>query len=169
MLNGNDALLLIRLAAKNDPWTFRSLGQELAMDPAALHRSVARLRESKLLDEDRLVNRSNLEEFLIHALRFLVPAQLGPEARGVPTAWGAKPLRDHVAAGSGPSPVWPDPNGRSRGPSVDPISEHASRIARDDPKLGEWLSLVDALRVGRARERNLAADELGRRIWSGAA
>lgn len=168
MLNGNDVMVLIRLAARNGPWTFRALGEELAMDPAALHRSVGRLREAKLLDEDRLVNRSNVEEFLVHALRFLIPGRLGPEARGVPTAWGAKPLRDHIATDSGPSPVWPDPAGRSRGPSVDPISEHAARITRDDPKLGEWLGLVDALRVGRARERKLAAEELGRRIWSDA-
>jgi len=33
-----------------------------------------------------------------------------------------------------------------------------------DPRLHELLALVDALRVGRAREKSLAAEELERRL-----
>jgi hypothetical protein len=168
MLNGNDVLLLVRLAANPDPWTFRSLGDELQMDPAAVHRGVAHLKEAQLLDEDRQVNRANVEEFLVHALRFVLPARLGPVGRGVPTAWGRAPLRKQIAAGSEPSPVWPDPHGRVRGPVVAPVSDAAPKIAESDPELGQWLGLIDALRVGRARERKLAANELRRRIWSDA-
>lgn len=168
MLNGNDVLLLIRLAGSAEPWTFRSLGEELEMDPAAVHRGVARLKEAGLLDKDRHVNRANAEDFLVHALRFVLPAQLGPIGRGVPTAWGKEPMCSLIAAGSEPSPVWPDPRGRSRGPIVAPLSDAALKIAGDYPELGEWLGLIDALRVGRARERKLAASELSSRIWADA-
>lgn len=115
MINGNDVMVLVRLAAKPQAWTFRSLGEALEMDPAALHRAVARLSAAKLLDDDRQVNRSNLEEFLIHAIRYVVPVDLGPEGRGIPTAWGAEPLCALVAVGDEPAPVWSDANGQSRG------------------------------------------------------
>jgi hypothetical protein len=36
--------------------------------------------------------------------------------------------------------------------------------ARSDPKLYELLALVDAIRVGRARERKLAESELEKRL-----
>jgi hypothetical protein len=166
MLTGNDTVVLVQLAAKAEPWTFRSLGDALDIDPAALHRSVARLKAARLLDQERQVNQANVEEFLIHGLRFLLPAELGPLGRGVPTAWGAEPLRSKLAPGEEPPPVWPDPNGTSRGPSIKPIGSAVPKLAEADPVLGEWFALIDGVRVGRARERKLAAEELGKRIWA---
>lgn len=164
MITGNDVLILLRLAAHDAPWTFRGLGEELDMDPAALHRSVARLREANLIDEDRRLDRANAEEFLLHGVRYLLPAKLGPSGRGVPTAWGVEPLR-HLLAPDAEFPVWPDPHGQHRGPVLEPIAEAAPRLADADSELREWLALLDAVRVGRARERKLAADELCDRIW----
>jgi hypothetical protein len=165
----NDIVVLVRLMADPSEWTFRSLGAELEMDPAALHRSVARLREAKLLGADRQPNRGNAEEFLIHALRYAIPAELGPLGRGVPTAWGAAPLADLLAESGEPAPVWPDPEGASRGPQVEPIANAVPRLAGERPELGEWFALLDAIRIGRARERKLAADQLRKRIWVEAA
>jgi hypothetical protein len=165
MINGNDVLVLLRLAAHEEPWTFRGLGEELGMDPAVLHRGIARLGEANLVDEDRKVNRANAEEFLLHGVRYMLPGKLGPSGRGVPTAWGAEPLR-RLLAPDAEFPVWPDPHGKHRGPVLEPIAEAAPRLARADPELLQWLALLDAVRVGRARERKLAADEIGKRIWS---
>lgn len=166
VITGNDVVVLVHLAANPKPWTYRSLGKALGIDHAMLHRGVARLKAAKLLNDDRQVNRLNLEEFLIHGLRFLLPAELGPLARGVPTAWGAAPLRGELAPSDEPSPVWPDPNGKSRGPAVEPLTDDVPWLSQADPALGEWFGLIDGMRVGRARERKLAADELRRRIWA---
>lgn len=165
MLNGQDVLVLVWLAAHPGGWTFRGLGNDLGMDPAALHRSVGRLKRAKLLDEDRQLNRSNCEEFLVHGVRYVVPGELGASGRGVPAAWGAEPLRDMLASGADPSPVWSDPSGRHRGPLLEPIADAAPHLAKADSQLAQWLPLLDAIRVGRARERKLASEELAKRIW----
>lgn len=158
--------MLVRLAS-NPPaeWTYRSLAAELEVDHAALHRSVERLEEAQLVGADRQPVRAHLEEFLIHALRYSFPAQPGPIGRGVPTAWGVAPLRGMFAGRDDPPPVWPDPHGSTRGALVPPIHENVPRLSQALPLLWEWFSLMDALRLGGARERKLASDELRSRIW----
>lgn len=159
-------MVLVHLAAKPEPWTFRSLGEALGIDPAALHRCVGRLKTASLLDDGGQVSRSNLEEFLVHGLRFLLPAELGSSGRGMPTAWGAEPLCGMLALDGEPPPVWPEPNGSSRGPVVAPIADNVPKLSKADPGLGEWFALIDGIRIGRTRERKLAADELSKRIWA---
>jgi len=56
--------------------------------------------------------------------------------------------------------VWPHPEGQVRGESLEPLYPSAVDAALKDTKLYECLALVDALRVGRARERKLAIDFL---------
>lgn len=164
MLTGRDATILVRIASREEAWSFRGLARELEMDSAALHRAVGRLKLAGLLNEDRSAARSHVEEFLVHGLRYLVPCQLGPMGRGVPTAWGADPLRGLLSATDLP-PVWPEPAGRVRGPLVEPLADVVPRLARADPSIGEWFALIDGIRLGRARDRALATDELSKRIW----
>ena len=167
VIKGNDILVLVRLASvAPKSWTFRAVAESLGMDVAAVHRSVGRLSAATLLDADRQVNRSNLEEFLLHGLRFILPAELGPVGRGRPTAWGVEPLRSLLAESGEPPPVWPDPNGVSRGPQVEPIAGGVLKLADSDPELGVWFALLDAMRVGRVRDKELAANELRSRIWA---
>jgi hypothetical protein len=62
------------------------------------------------------------------------------------------------------APVWADDEGSVRGESIEPLYPSAPRAAREDPKLYELLALVDALRIGRARERKLAEALLRQRL-----
>lgn len=169
MVTGNDVMVLIRLLAESGPWTFRSLGEELNIDPAGLHRTIARLKKARLLDNDRQVNRSAAEEFLIHAVTYLMPVEPGSLVRGTPTAWAAEPLRKLIASDGEPPPVWPDAQGDARGQSIEPIAEGVVDLSKADPELREWFALIDGIRIGRARERKLAAEELSKRIRSGTA
>jgi hypothetical protein len=61
-------------------------------------------------------------------------------------------------------PVWPDPEGRVQGASVQPLYPSVPGAARRDPKLYDLLALVDALRFGRAREREFAEKELNQKL-----
>lgn len=142
------------------------MGKELDVDAAVVHRSVARLKKARLLDEDRNVNRHAVEEFLIHAVPYLAPVEPGPLVRGMPTAWAAKPLSEIIAASGDPPPVWPDSQGKVRGQSVEPLSDRAVALSQDDPALHIWFSLIDGIRIGRTREKELAAEEISRRIWA---
>ena len=166
MLNGADIMVLLYLAAKPGPWTYRSLAADLDMDIAALHRSVGRLTRARLLDSERMLNPTAAEEFMVHAIPYLLPAEPGPLGRGMPTAWGAPPLMDMVADDGEPPPVWPDPLGQVRGQLIEPIDDRVVSLVRSDPELAAWFALVDGIRIGRAREKKLAVAELSRRIRS---
>ena len=105
-----------------------------------------------------------VEEFLIYGLKYVFPAQRGEVTRGIPTAHAAPPLNRHFAPGADLPPVWPDPEGEVRGTSLDPLHKMVPAAVRKDPALYELLALVEALRDGRARERQLAERELATRL-----
>ena len=56
----------------------------------------------------------------------------------------------------GEAPVWPHPQGSTKGPSLSPIYKSAPAAALADPALHRCLALLDALRSGRLRERTIA-------------
>lgn len=137
------------------------------MSPSEVHASVKRAQASGLLHGPSLKNRPNaaaLEEFLIHGLRYVFPAERGELTRGVPTSYGAEPLCSFIASGSDPIPVWPYEQGNQRGTAFAPLYKTAPIAALRDQPFYEYLALVDALRDGRVRERKIAATELHRRL-----
>jgi len=77
----------------------------------------------------------------------------------------APPLAKTFSVGELP-PVWPHPQGKVRGEGLAPLYRSVPEAALKNAALHEWLALVDAVRAGRARERNLAAKELTRRLAS---
>jgi hypothetical protein len=56
-----------------------------------------------------------------------------------------------------------------RGLALRPLHEAVPEAARRDPQLGERLTLVDALRIGDARTRGVAAELLSERLGALAA
>ena len=64
--------------------------------------------------------------------------------------------------------LWPSLAGTLRGASVTPLSAAAPATAVDNPALYELLALVDAVRLGRARERTRARQLLRGRIMPAA-
>lgn len=165
VIHGQDIVVLLKLAGCGDGWTVRSLEAELGISRAGVHRSLQRLSAAGMYDLDhRRTNLSQTEEFLVHAVKYLFPPELNGETRGIPTAWAAQPLADQLAPQSDLPPVWPDPQGRQRGIAVTPLHPAVPELARRDPELAESLALVDAIRMGNARVRGLAAKLLGQRL-----
>jgi DNA-binding transcriptional MocR family regulator len=165
MLKGQDAVVLLKLARAPSEWTVRSLASDLGIPHAGVHRSIARLADSALLDsERRRVNRSRAEEFLVHAVPYVFPPVFGGQTRGVRTAWAAHPLVEHLAPTDEVPPVWPFARGEDRGIALEPLHDAVPDIALRDRALWEDLALVDALRLGEARVRRLGADLLRQRL-----
>ena len=159
------ALKLVAAGSPRPPYA--QLAAELGMSASEVHASVQRGQSSHLLHGPELDNRPNLaalEEFLVHGLKYCFPAERGESTRGVPTSYGASPLRDAIAPGSDPVPVWPSKEGTMRGMALTPLYRSAPAAALRDPVFYEYLTLVDALRDGRARERKLGEQELHRRF-----
>ena len=161
-LKPQDLLVLLKVAAHPPQhWTYAVLGEALAMSASEAHACVKRAVACGLAVEPARGEWSpvkpNLLEFIVHSVRYIWPATPGPVKRGVPTAFGAEPLASHLAVAAGEAPVWAHPTGSAKGPTVSPLYRTAPLAALADPALHRLLALLDALRVGRARERSLAA------------
>jgi hypothetical protein len=165
VLKGQDIIVLLKLAFHSGAWTYEQIAGELGMSPSAVHRSLERAGQAALYDgRRRVVNRPGLLELLVHGARYFFPPAMHGEARGIPTAWAAPPLRQRFSSSRKNVPVWPDPNGKVRGMAVQPLHHNAPEAARRDPVLAEALALVDAIRLGSPRERAWASAELARRL-----
>jgi hypothetical protein len=122
------------------------------------------LVEARLWDSDsKRVNRQALLGFLVHGAPYAFPAALKEATRGVATGWGAPVFQGKIVSNELP-PVWPDPQGEVRGQAVKPLYPSVVHAAKLDPQLYDLLALVDALRLGRARERKIAEQELKKRL-----
>lgn len=164
-LKPQDIVVLLKLVALNDEWSYRSLSQELFMSIGEVHNALDRAARSQLFDAGRKRPRMQaLEEFLIHGAKYAFPVERGPLTRGVPTSYAAPPLNSLISSGSEPPPVWPDADGTSRGYKIDPLYASVPKAAKIDRALYELLALVDALREGRTRERKLASEHLHQRL-----
>jgi hypothetical protein len=138
---------------------------DLALSPSQVHASLKRLERSRLVDAQTgrpLLNA--VEEFLIHGVKYAFPVQRGEATRGMPTAYAAPPLSEQIADNGDLPPVWPDAEGDVRGVTLEPLHKAAPKASRRDPVLHELLALIDALRDGRVRERQLAEKELSARL-----
>ena len=161
MLKPQDVLVLLRIVGEPTDWSFQQLSQELGMSASEVHQALRRAGESALYDtKKRKVRKHALLEFAVHGLRYAFPAKRLPRCQGLPTAYSAEPLRDHMVAGPDDCVVWPYPGGEHYGDALEPLYRSAPMAASRNPKLYRRLALVDALRVGRAREREMAARAL---------
>ena len=157
-LKPQDILVCLKLAANyGAPWSYPSLVHALHLSVGEAHKSVNRLATARLYDEmQRRPRMAALEEFLIHGVKYAFPSQRGGPTRGIPTAYGASPLKEFFVESTEELPVWPYAEGSSRGYEFSPIYATAPQAALKDPKLYELLALLDAIRGGGARERQQA-------------
>ena len=167
-LKPQDVLFLLKLIArKGQPWTFNGLAIELNMSPSEVHAAANRAIAARLAirDEKQIrPNIRNLTEFLLHGVQYTFFPERSGLSRGMPTAHATAPLMNSFSPKSEPVPVWPDPEGEVRGESFAPLYKSVPVAARKDAKLYELLALVDAIRGGSARERELAKKEIQKRL-----
>lgn len=168
VLKPQDVLVVLKLVALGSrSWSYAWLAVQLGMSPSQLHSAVKRALEAQLAvrkGEDIVPHIRNLEEFLVHGLKYVFVPERGELTRGMPTGHAAPPLDKHFVSSSEPPPVWPEARGSVRGVAFSPLYSLARGAARADPQLYELLVLVDAIRGGRARERELAIKELKKRL-----
>lgn len=161
-LKAHDIVVALRLAEMPDA-SYAAIAADLSMSVSTAHESVERLQLAGLLRPDsRHVNRHSLIEFLEHGVRYMFPASLAARARGVPTAHSGPALAKEII--SDDAIVWPDANGGAVGASITPLHPKARELPRKCPSVYELLTLVDAIRVGRVRERSKAVEKLKERL-----
>ncbi len=166
VLKPQDVLILLKLIDKRrQNWSYASIANELAMSPSEVHAGIRRAKVARLFSEpDRRPVIANLEEFVVHGVKYAFPVVHGTRTRGIVTAYAAMPLSNVIVQEDALPPVWPDPQGETLGISFSPLYKSVPQAAARDRKLYELLTIVDAFREGRVREREIALKELHRRL-----
>ena len=167
-MQGQDIALLLKLVTLKEPAVpSKKLAVSLSISPSEVSKSLKRCVEAGLLyvsGPEKRVNGTALMEFLAHGLKYVFPPVRGSMARGVPTAAAAEPLKSRLLDDGEPPSVWPYAEGKVRGVSITPLYRTAPMAALLDSKFHSVLALTDAIRSGRARERNLAIELLEKEI-----
>ncbi len=162
-----DIVVLLKIIAlQNDSWQQKPMAELLCISQSEISQSVARSQYAGLLDgSGKKVMRMALMDFIQYGLCYVFPQKQGAVVRGIPTSHSAAPLNNIIL--SQEQYVWPTGLGKTRGHSIVPLYPSVPDAALKDAKLYELLALVDALRVGRAREKELAIKLLKQKILDG--
>jgi len=168
-----DVVVLAKLLSyqkKDERWTQATLAEELCLSPSQVNYAIKRLLASRLLNHVRIESERKpvpfnqlCEEFFIHGLKFVFPPVFGSQCAGLPTGYAAPPLNKIIGGGNDLVPVWPaSGQGTVRGIELKPLYHCVPKsiIKYPDQYFYELLALLDAIRSGRARERNIGAEKI---------
>lgn len=156
-------LKILSYKCKGQPWQMKQLAADLSISPSEISESLNRSVHSGLIDKNKSeVSRLALLDFLSHGIRYVFPQKPGAILRGIKTAHSAPPLNKLIS--SQEDYVWADAQGDSRGQAIEPLYPSLVEASRKDEYLYQCLALIDAIRVGRAREQGLARQELKKLI-----
>ena len=161
-------MMVLNKNVQDESLSQNKLATLLCMSASEVNAGIKRLVLSGLLapvltDDSKnkitfLPSKSACEECLISGVKYFFPVELGAYTRGIATSYAAPILEKHFILGDDPIPVWPYGEGDKRGLALEPLysSVPKSLTQFPDPTFYELLVLVDAIRSGRARERNIA-------------
>jgi hypothetical protein len=159
-LKPQDLYVLLVLLSRGDGSTgYKELAEQTGLAISAVHGALKRAASARLaMFEDRrpVVLKQQLREFVLHGAKYAFAPVWGSLTRGVPTGYGAAPLNSVIAPSGDPVPVWPHAKGTVRGLSLAPLYPSVPDAALKDTRLYVVLALFDAIRSGRARERDAA-------------
>lgn len=160
----HDIVVLLKIAAKKDvPWLMKDLANELGISGSEISESLHRSSLAGLITKDKQhLMKLSILDFLEHGLRYVYPQQPGAKVRGIPTAHAAAPLSEVIL--SDEAYVWPYGEGKVRGESIEPLHPKVPEACLKDSEFYEYMALCDALRVGRAREKNQATEILRKKL-----
>jgi len=159
-----DIAVLLKIAAKGEQkWYMKDLSFELGISASEISESINRSVIAGLIasNKKRLMKLALLD-FLEYGLRYVYPQRPGALVRGLPTAHAAPPLNSKIE--SKEPYVWPYARGTVRGQAIEPLYPNVAEACLKDSVFYEFMALCDALRVGRAREKNLAIEILKQRL-----
>jgi hypothetical protein len=161
-----DIVILLKIIAKGlAPWQNKDLAVELNISQSEISDSLGRSFIAGLVSETKKkVYHLALMEFIEHGLQYVFPAQPGTLVNGLPTAY-SHPFMESIFKSDMPL-VWSHVHGKVRGLSVEPLYKDVVGAAEKDAQLYKLLALIDVIRVGKVREKNVAIKELRKIISS---
>jgi hypothetical protein len=168
-MKSQDIVIWLKIFLHRD-WPIPKIAHFAKISVTEVYVGIKRLEQVGLLlpptsdTPERNPNCSAMLEFLFYGMKYVFPVEMGTETRGIPTAHSAPPLSKVIVADKHDVYVWPFEFGEVRGLAVEPLYRTVPEAVAGDNELYELLALIDAIRVGRAREIKIAQDELSRRL-----
>lgn len=157
------AILLKLLLWQHRNWHKKDLAADLFLSPAEVGHSLNRSQLAGLVDPaQKKLMKNAFTEFLLHGFAYVFPVKTGSLTIGVPTAYSAPVLSQHIV--SAENVVWPFPEGSMKGQAVPPLYKGAIKASLKDERFYDLLCLCDTLRIGRLREKQKAKELLEEQI-----
>lgn len=159
------AFKLVSLKGRRLPYA--ALAHALHLSPFEAHACIARLSAARLLTEVDGIPSLVMPAFkplVLQGAVYFFPPVRGEVTVGFPTAHGVEPLKSKVLFAEELPPVWPHPDGSTRGTTLLPLYPKLPLAALNDPQFYELLALFDALRIGQAREREMVRSMMEERL-----
>ena len=161
----HDIVVLLKIIITHDEWMNKDLSLSLGISPAEIGNSLQRSMLAGLIDSSKKrVMRNALLDFIHFGLPFVFPAIKGPAARGIPTGYAAPIMSDYFMTNE--QIVWAHLKGTARGETISPLYPNAVEAALNDRQLYDLLALLDVMRLGKVREREIAM-KLLKQIFDG--
>ena len=159
-----DVVILLKIISLNDiEWTQNSLAINLEISQSEISESIKRSKYAGLINTiDNKVNSRIFLDFIIYGLKVVFPQRPGAIVRGILTAHSSPFFQDKFL--SEENYVWPYAKGNSRGQAIIPLYKTIPHVSQYDQALYELLVIVDIIRVGKIREKELAIDILKQKL-----
>lgn len=160
-----DIVVLLKIISIGDGmWRNIDIANAIGISPSEVSEALNRCKIAKLIDsKKRKVNVNSFNEFLVYGLKYVFPTEPGAIVKGTLTAHSASPIKEHISSDIDIY-VWPNAKGTHRGQAIEPLYKTLPQIVHGDKLFYELLTIVDTIRVGRAREIQIAIDELNKRL-----
>lgn len=162
----HDIIVLLKVLLKGGAgWKYEQLEEELGLSKSVIYRSLSRCAKAKFISPSPFdyFFHSNLLEFLQHGIQYAFAVEPGRISKGIPTAHSAPVMNKQIIA-ENDQYIWPDAKGHTRGQSIEPLDKRVADIIKNDPELYDLLALIDAIRVGKSREKEIAGKLLKEKI-----
>ena len=159
-----DLVILLKIIILgNKSWRITDLAASLYLSQSEVSKSLARMVYSGLIDEGKKEpSRGALFDLIATSVQFIFPIKPGQVLKGIPTGHSCAPLKSKIV--SSQDYVWAHAEGQMRGESIEPLYKNLPKAAIKDEALYELLSLIDTMRVGKAREKKIALVEIRKRF-----
>lgn len=157
-------------------FSVRSLGASLGISKTEVSASLRRCSESNLLflinnhgvislaNLNWKVNKKAIFNLIKHAVPYLYPPKLLGFDIGIPTGFSGPALSEEVTSAGNSKIIWSSEYGEAYGQVLEPIYKTIAFASYQDEFVYNCFSLIDAYRLGKAREKDIAINLLEKKI-----
>lgn len=161
-MKAQDILIALKIVSyEDDDWRIIDLAYNLRISASEIHAGIKRMHEANIMHMKKHIVKDNLLEFIVHGVKYAFPAVPGMDSRGISTSHGSGFFPNILSKGDDLY-VWPYENGSSKGSSIAPLYRSVPYFVLEDAFMYKYLSYIDAMRIGRERERLYAENEMNK-------